>query len=143
MFPGTAAPIRRARALRPALVACALAAVAACATQPIDEHAWQGATYDQVVAQWGPPQDGSTLADGTDVRLWIAERPAVQSGSSVGFGIFGGSGGIGTGVGVHVPVGPGTTTSERCERRLYFRGGYVTDEEWLGSPSACQLFRRH
>ena len=130
--------------MKAAFVAAALALLAACAAQPIDPHAWNGATYDQVVAQWGPPQEGSTLADGTDVRLWIAERPAVQSGSSVGFGVFGSSGHIGSGVGVHVPIGGAAAgPADRCERRLYFRGGYVVDEEWLGSDRACELFRRH
>ena len=126
------------------------AALAACATQPIDPHAWDGATYDQVVAQWGPPQAGNTLADGTDVRMWIAERPAVESssGSTIGFGVFGGSGHIGSGVGVHIPIGGAggsapAQSADRCERRLYFRGGYVVDEEWLGSDRACELFRRH
>jgi hypothetical protein len=126
-----------------------LAVLAACATQPIDQQAWDGATYDQVVAQWGPPQAGNTLADGTDVRIWIAERPAVasSSGSTVGFGVFGGSGHIGSGVGVHIPIGgsgdPADASGGRCERRLHFRGGYVVDEEWLGSDRACELFRRH
>ena len=135
-------PAAQLAALALSFLAAFLAAfLAGCATDPAAEKAWQGATYDQVVAQWGPPQDGSTLSDGTDVRLWISELAAAQPSSTVGFGVFGGRGGIGTGVGVHIPVGP-PPEPRRCERRLYFRGGYVVDEEWLGDSSACGAFRR-
>ena len=122
--------------------ACAALLVVACATtDPATERAWVGATYDQVVAQWGPPQDGSTLENGTDVRLWISEQPAPQARSSIGIGGFGGGGRIGIGTGVSIPVGP-PPEPRRCERRLYFKDGYVIDEEWLGASDVCSFFRR-
>lgn len=124
-----------------AVASSVLALLAGCATDPAADKAWQGATYDEVVAQWGAPQDGSTLSDGTDVRLWISELATAQPSTTIGFGVSGGRGGIGTGVGIHVPVGP-PPEPRRCERRLYFRGGYVADEEWLGDSAACAVFRR-
>ena len=114
--------------------------LAACATpNPAEERGWVGSTYDQVVAQWGDPVDGSTLEDGTDVRLWVAERAAPQPSSTIGFGIGGGRVGVGTGV--TIPIGE-PPAPRRCERRLYFKGGYVVDEEWQGDPGVCAAFRR-
>lgn len=85
--------------------------------------------------------DSSRLDDGTDVHLWSAERVAVAPSSTVGFGVFGSRGHIGSGVGVHIPVGP-PPEPQRCERRLYFRDGYVVDEEWQGPADVCRAFRR-
>jgi hypothetical protein len=117
-------------------------AVAGCAIDPATyNQSWEGAPYEEVVAQWGPPASSSKLDNGTDVHLWSTERVAVSSGSTVGFGVFGGGGRIGTGVGVHIPVGPPPEPA-RCDRRLYFSGGQVIDEEWLGAPDVCKDFKR-
>jgi hypothetical protein len=124
----------------PILIASLL--LAACATpDPAVERGWVGATYDEVIAQWGDPVDGSTLEDGTDVRLWVAEQAAPQPSSTIGFGIGGGRGHVGTGVGMSIPIGP-PPPPRRCERRLYFKGGYVVDEEWMGDSGVCAAFRR-
>jgi hypothetical protein len=120
----------------------ALVVAAGCATDPGSyDQSWQGASYDEVVAQWGPPASSSKLDDGTDVHLWSNERVAVSSGSSFGFGAFGGGGRIGTGVGIQIPIGPPPEPA-RCERRLFFSGGYVSEEEWLGAPDICKDFKR-
>jgi hypothetical protein len=122
----------------------AILVAAGCATDPSSyDQSWQGASYEEVVAQWGPPASSSKLDDGTDVHLWSNERVAVSSGSSFGFGVFGGGGRIGTGVGVQIPI-PGGRPAEapRCDRRLYFSGGFVKDEEWLGAPDVCKDFKR-
>lgn len=135
---------RTRRACGSSLALAAFAVLAACATHdPAEERGWIGATYDQVVAQWGNPIDGSTLEDGTDVRLWVAEQAAPQPSSTIGFGVGGGRGhvGIGVGTGVTIPIGE-PPAPRRCERRLYFKGGYVVDEEWLGDPGVCAAFRR-
>jgi hypothetical protein len=118
--------------------------VAGCATDPASyDQSWQGASYDEVVAQWGPPVSSSKLDDGTDVHLWSNERVAVSSGSSFGFGVFGGGGRIGTGVGVQIPIPAGRPPeAPRCDRRLFFSGGYVSEEEWLGAPELCKDFKR-
>lgn len=122
--------------------ALALIVLAGCASDPhIDQESWQDAAYDEVVAQWGPPASSSKLDDGTDVHLWITERAPVSSGATVGFGVFGGGGRIGSGVGVNIPIGP-PPAPIRCERRLYFTEGRVVDEEWLGAPAVCKDFRR-
>jgi hypothetical protein len=122
----------------------ALLVAAGCATDPSTyDQSWQGASYDEVVAQWGLPVSSSKLDDGTDVHLWVNERIAVASGSSVGFGAFGGGGRIGTGVGIQIPIPTGQPAEvPRCERRLYFSNGYVKDEEWLGAPDMCKDFKR-
>jgi hypothetical protein len=135
--------MRRRRLPATKRFALALILLAGCASGPIDNESWQDATYDEVVAQWGPPASSSKLDDGTDVHLWISERvAAVSSGPTVGFGVFGGSGRVGSGVGIHLPVGP-PPDPQRCERRLYFTAGRVVDEEWLGDPGVCKDFRRH
>jgi hypothetical protein len=128
-------------AQRLALALTACIALAGCATDPSEyNQSWQGASYDEVVAQWGNPLSSSKLDNGTDVHLWVTERP-VASGSTVGFGVFGGGVRIGTGVGVQIPVGPPPEPA-RCERRLYFSSGYVIDEEWLGAPDVCKDLKR-
>jgi hypothetical protein len=107
-------------------------------------QSWDGATYDDVVAQWGQPQSSSRLADGTNVYLWSWQSPAMSSsGARVGFGLFGGSGGLGTGVGVNVPVGGASSSApERCDRRMYFREGWLVRQEWQGAPRLCEMFSR-
>src|SRR5207249_2281042 len=89
--------------------------VAACSTVTVEQeldqakNSWQGASYDEVVARWGPPARSATLADGRQVHTWTSQEAPVRAGGpSVGVGVFGGGGGGGgggVGVGVGFPFG--------------------------------------
>src|SRR6185436_4408568 len=63
-------------------------------------------TYDQAVAEMGPPDKSTKLSDGSTMADWITRK---SSGLSVGLGTgysrYGGSSAVGTGVGVAAPVG--------------------------------------
>jgi hypothetical protein len=61
---------------------------------------WSGATYDQVVLQWGTPVRSTSLADGRDAYTWISEGAVSRGALWPSIGIFGGSGGVGIGTGV-------------------------------------------
>lgn len=77
------------------LAACLVATLSAgCATtKPVDWHSRAGSyTYQQVVAELGPPDNSTTLADGRIVAEWITRR-AWGSAFAVGPGSSGGPGG--------------------------------------------------
>jgi hypothetical protein len=87
-------------------------------------ESWRGATYDQVVAAWGPPAQS---AKGS--HTWLSEDRAPQaqrSGGGVGGMVFG------------APDG----AAARCERTLAFRDGRVLDASWTGNPEFCKRFAR-
>ena len=60
---------------------------------------------------------------------------------SVGIGVFGGSGRVGAGVGVDIPVGSPDPIS-RCERTMVFKDGRVVEQSWIGPADYCYAFRR-
>jgi hypothetical protein len=123
----------------PALLALAL--LASCATMADVDKAkgsWQGATYDQVVAQWGQPVNQSAPADGMQTYTWFSQRTG-GGGSSVG--AYGGSGGGGVGISMPLP-GFGAAPPGKCQRSLSFKDGRVVDQIWQGSANYCSIFGR-
>lgn len=123
-----------------------LALLAGCATveQELDEvkAAWQGASYDEVVARWGPPARSATLSDGRQTHTWVSqEAPISGGGPQVGVGVFGGSGGSGVGVGVGFPFGMSVSRAG-CERTLTFKDSQVVEQSWTGDQAYCRFFRR-
>jgi hypothetical protein len=106
------------------------------------KSSWQGATYDEMVARWGPPARSTALADGRQTHTWTSqEAPVRASGPSVGIGVFGGGGGSGVGVGVGFPFG-GTINPAGCERTVTFQDGKLADQAWIGDPGYCRYFKR-
>jgi hypothetical protein len=106
------------------------------------KDAWQGATYDEVVARWGPPARSATLSDGRQARTWVSQEvPVSGGGPSVGVGVFGGSGGSGVGVGIGFPFGV-TVNRASCERTLTFRESTVVEQSWTGDAGYCSFFKR-
>jgi hypothetical protein len=112
--------------------------------QELDQakNSWQGASYDEVVARWGPPARNATLADGRQVHTWTSQEAPVRAGGpSVGVGVFGGGGGGGVGVGVGFPFG-GTVNPASCERTVTFQDGKLVDQSWTGDPAYCRYLKR-
>jgi hypothetical protein len=101
---------------------------------------WLGATYDQVVLQWGTPVRSTSLTEGRDAYTWVSEGAVSRGALWPSIGIFGGSGGVGIGTGV--TVAPGGGELARCERTLVFRNGRVVEQQWQGSAEYCSTFRR-
>jgi hypothetical protein len=130
---------RIAKDAPPALLALAL--LAGCATMAdVDKarRSWQGATYDEVVAQWGQLASQSELADGVQSYTWFSQRTG-GGGSSVG--AYGGSGGGGVGISMPLP-GFGLAPSGQCQRSLSFKDGRVVDQIWQGPANYCSIFGR-
>ena len=119
----TSAPSTRA----PNLASCALALVAgtlvSCGYTPTQDdfsaarQSWRGATYDDVLKQWGAPSQSSV-----ESHTWLSDDRIQQSGG-------GGMGGV-----LFAPA--------RCDRTLAFRDGRVVDERWAGDPAFCTQFAR-
>lgn len=135
----------------PAPAAAALvAALAACAGMDPQYRAaresWRGASFEQVLAAWGPP-NRSLKSGSQEVHTWVAEDRVPRGGGSgvyggVGVGRGGGHTGVGVGVGgVIFGGGPGEVTV-RCERALIFRDARVIDEDWSGDAEFCKRFAR-
>jgi hypothetical protein len=86
--------------LGPIVVWVGLFFLAGCATPRAD---WEGRigvfTFDQAVAELGPPDKSATLEDGTRVADWVDRRRGSVS-FGLGVGAFGRRGGIGVGTGV-------------------------------------------
>jgi len=81
---------------------------AGCASTPkVDWNARVGNfTYDQAVAELGPPDKSTKLSDGSTVADWITRKSSGLSlGLGTGYSSYGGSSGMSTGVGVAAPVG--------------------------------------
>jgi hypothetical protein len=126
--------------------------LAACSTVTVEQEleqaksSWQGATYDEMVMRWGPPNRSATLTDGRQTHSWTSQEGPVRAGGpSVGIGVFGGGGGGGGGGGVGVGVGfPfGTTVNPPiCERTVTFQEGRLVDQNWTGDPGYCRNFKR-
>jgi hypothetical protein len=112
--------------------------------QELDQakSSWQAASYEEVVARWGPPARSATLPDARQVHTWTSQEAPVRAGGpSVGVGVFGGSGGGGVGVGVGFPFGM-TVNPPICERTLTFQDGKLIDQNWTGDPAYCRYFKR-
>ena len=97
--------------------------VAACGFTPTESdvaaarQSWRGASYDDVLKQWGAPSQSSV-----DSHTWLSDDKFQQSGG-------GGIGGV-----LFAPA--------RCDRTLAFRDGRVVDERWAGDPAFCTQFAR-
>lgn len=100
------------------LLASVALLVSGCKSTPkIDWNSRLGSyTYDQAVAELGPPDKLAQLSDGTTVAEWITRRRG-GSGLSVGVGVgsYGGGGGGGVAMGQTV----GTGTGERVLRLIF------------------------
>jgi hypothetical protein len=82
--------------------------LAGCASTPkVDWNSRVGNfTYDQAVAELGPPDKSTKLSDGSTVADWITRKSSGLSlGLGTGYSSYGGSSAVGTGVGVAAPVG--------------------------------------
>jgi hypothetical protein len=120
--------------------------LAGCASveQEFDQarNSWQGASYDEVVARWGPPARSTTLSDGRQTHTWTSQEVALRGGGpTVGVGVFGGGGGSGVGVGVGFPFGT-TVNPSSCERTLTFKDGKLVEQSWIGDQAYCRYFKR-
>jgi hypothetical protein len=99
----------------------AASGIAACAVDnelTAARDSWRGATYEQVVAAWGPPAQSAK-----DSHTWRSDD--MPQGQSAG----GGAGGM-------------IFAAARCDRTLAFRDGRVVDERWSGDPEYCKRFER-
>ena len=104
-------------------------AVAGCAAMDSEltaaRQSWRGATYDQVVAAWGPPARSAR-----DSHTWVSDDRVAQAQRSGG-----GTGGVIFGA----PEG----AAPRCERTLVVQDGRVVREgDWNGAPEFCKRFAR-
>jgi hypothetical protein len=121
--------------------------LAGCATSPQDPDvaaaraSWTGATYDQVVTQWGTPVRSTTLSPDRYAYTWVSEQVEPRAAIFPSLGIFGGSGHFGFGTGVTVGAGGGGELV-RCERTLIFEKGRVVDQTWQSSGDYCGRFGR-
>ncbi len=123
--------------------------LAGCASVGTDvnvaKDSWQGATYDAVVSRWGTPVRSATLTDGREARTWVSEDAVSRETYLPSIGVFGGSGGIGVGMGAVMGL-PGMGAGGRqvrCERTLFFRDGRVVEQLWQGHLGYCSSFRRN
>jgi hypothetical protein len=118
--PSTRAPTRNSF-----LAVLAAAGIAACAVDnelTAARDSWRGATYDQVVAAWGPPAQSTK-----DSHTWRSEdRPPSSMERS--------------GVGAGSVLFSAEATGARCDRTLAFRDGRVREASWNGNPEFCKRF---
>jgi hypothetical protein len=113
------APSIRAPLPSSVLVVLVVACAAACAAMDPEltaaRDSWRGATYDQVVAAWGPP-----ARNAGDSYSWLSESQAQRSGGAGG-AIF----------------------SDACERTLVIREARVVRAgDWNGASESCKRFGR-
>jgi hypothetical protein len=112
------------------LAALAASGVVACAAMDGElaaaRESWHGATYDQVVAAWGPP-----TRNAGDSYTWFSEDrvpQAQRSGGGAGGVIFG--------------AAPDSVAA-RCERTLLIQNARVVRAgDWKGEPEFCKRFGR-
>jgi len=109
-------------------------------------ESWRGASYEEVVAAWGPP-NRIVQSGAQENHIWVTEDRMLQppnSGVSVGVGMGRSTGGGSIGVGVgSVLFGSPTEVVVRCERTLVIRDERVVGEEsWNGEPAFCKRFGR-
>jgi hypothetical protein len=120
--PSTRAPTRNSF-----LAVLAAAGIAACAVDnelSAARDSWRGATYEQVVAAWGPPAQSAG-----ESHTWRSEdrpsAPMQRSGEGAGSVLFSAEG-----------------TAARCDRTLAFSGGRVREATWSGDSAFCKRFVR-
>ena len=95
-----------------------------CATKKVDWNSRVGSyTYDQAVADMGPPDKQAKLSDGKTVAEWITHR---AGGGGLSFGVGGASFSRHTGVGVGVSQSVGTGGSDRGLRLVFDTEGKLT-----------------
>ena len=111
------------------LAALAASGIAACALDSelsAARESWLGASYDQVVAAWGPP-----TRNAKNSYTWLSEDrvpQAQRSGSGAGGVIFGGA---------------PDAVAARCERALLIQDARVVRAgDWKGEPEFCKRFAR-
>lgn len=99
-----------------------LCVVAACASDRelnAARDSWRGASYDQVVAAWGPPS--KTVRDS---HTWSSEPLVHRSGGGTGGALF------------LADTGP-------CERTLVIQDRRVVHAgDWNGTAESCRRFAR-
>ncbi len=104
------------------LAALLLGMVAGCAGDrelAAARESWRGASYDQVVAAWGPP--AKTVRDS---HTWSSEPLVHRSGGGAGGALFGADGGP-------------------CERTLVVQDRRVVRVgDWSGTAESCRRFAR-
>jgi len=95
--------------------------LAGCATQKTDWNSRVGSyTYDQAVAEMGPPDKQTKLSDGKTVAEWITRR---SGGSGLSIGVGGGSYGSHSGMGVGVSQSVGSGGGDRGLRLMFDTDG--------------------
>ena len=83
-----------------AVLTLAALLVTGCATKRVDWDSRLGTyTYDQAIAEYGPPDKVATLSDGQKVADWITSRSSSGVSFGVGMGSFGRHSATGVGVG--------------------------------------------
>ena len=122
---------------------------AGCASTPEGDvtsarASWHGAAYEDVVRSWGTPVRTTKLPDGREAYTWVSETVSSRGAFFPSLGIFGGSFGrhSGVGVGTGVTMYPGAGEFQRCERTLFFEKGQVVEQTWQGPSDYCASFRR-
>lgn len=122
------APMKASTLSKATLAFCSVIALFAlllggCATKKADWNSRVGSyTFDQAVAEMGPPDKQAKLSDGKTVAEWIARR----SGGGMSIGVGGGSYGSHTGMGVGVSQSVGSGGSERGLRLVFGTDGKLT-----------------
>ena len=99
-----------------------LCVVAGCASDRelnAARDSWRGASYDQVVAAWGPPS--KTVRDS---HTWSSEPLVHRSGGGAGGALFG-------------------ADTWGCERTLVIQDQHVVRAgDWNGTAESCRRFAR-
>jgi hypothetical protein len=89
-------------------------------------ESWHGATYDQVVAAWGPPARNARGG-----YTWLSEDRVPQAQRSGG-----GAGGV-------IFSAAPDSVAARCERTLLIQDARVVRAgDWKGEPEFCKRFAR-
>jgi len=100
---------------------CSLWVVGCSTTEKVDWDSRVGNyTYDQAVAEMGPPDKEAKLSDGKTVAEWITYR---SGGGGMSIGIGGGSYGSHSGMGVGVSQSVGSGGRDRVLRLMFGHDG--------------------
>jgi hypothetical protein len=102
---------------------------------------WQGATFDDMVMRWGPPNRSATLSDGRQTHTWTSQkdrfaRGALRSASACS-AVRRRRGRRRRRHSVRTTVNPPI-----CERTVTFQENKVVDQNWTGDPGYCRYFKR-